>query len=471
MIVKNARSLLPGTLDALQPLWELDFLGQAVFVDTGSQDGTLDYLQKRFEGMPQVQISALDWPEDFSKARNAALERVNTPWVLFLDADEALSPASISLLVSWQHTLQQSPAAQWPEAVVCVRHNLDEQGRMTSQDYLTRLWQSSPAIRYVGRVHERPVYFLAPDQARPLEGVQHLAVHLKHRAASPETSAAKQKMYGRYLAQARSETPSPYLDYHWVISPQVQRTLSPAARLAILWPAIEATQSQAAQATSVLPFPAWAGVPWAAALLEAQYLWAESGQSEAMITFFTTYLAAEHPLPLFAESWGQLALAYVAGQAVQPQRWMQAIGMLYKALDPTGSVFELSQGWNTWQSHGLLAQLYLQLGDSPAAWCHCHLAWRDTDVSPEMRRTLRHLRQQLDRLCPFVQAVEQLQRAWARAIAAQDDVAMAWLSCFLWGLQGSLTPIEKLRAVNWGLIPDTHPVRVFKRYLTARHRH
>ena len=465
MIVKNACALLPETLDALLPLWENHFFGQAVFVDTGSEDGTLAYLHQRFRDMPQVQICALDWPEDFSKARNVALEQVKTPWVFWLDADESLTPASATALLNWQDNLQRLSPEQWPEAVVCIRHNLDAQGRSTGQDYLTRLWQSSPAIRYVGLIHERPVRFLTPDQARPLQGVTHLEVHLQHRATAPEELALKQSLYGDYLNRARSESPSPYLDYHWVISPQVQRAYAPAERLAILGPAIQATQRQSAEPTTVLPFPAWAGVPWAAALLEAQYLWAETGQSQAMIDFFTTYLATEHPPPLFAESWGQLALAYVAQYPDQPQQWESATALLYRALEPAGAVFDPSQGWNTWRPHGILAQLYLQAGDYAAAWCHSHLALSDVGLSAQGLQSMQALQRHLHTACTFKQAVEQLQRAWQRAVEAKDEVATAWLVCFLWGLQGRNAVIEKLTQVKWESISDAHSLRYFEGYL------
>jgi tetratricopeptide (TPR) repeat protein len=80
MIVKNGGETLRPCLESVRGLVE-----QIVIADTGSSDNTGD-IARAF----QANIIAVPWENDFSKARNAALEPVTTDWVLVLDADEEL---------------------------------------------------------------------------------------------------------------------------------------------------------------------------------------------------------------------------------------------------------------------------------------------------------------------------------------------------------------------------------------------
>jgi hypothetical protein len=56
--------------------------------DTGSSDGSAE-VARRFG----ARVLQIPWNDDFSQARNAVLEAVETDWVLWLDADEMLSAA------------------------------------------------------------------------------------------------------------------------------------------------------------------------------------------------------------------------------------------------------------------------------------------------------------------------------------------------------------------------------------------
>lgn len=461
MILKNARLQLPATLDALEPLWESAFLGQAIFVDTGSEDETVSYLQRRFGDTERVHIHRLAWSGDFSVARNTALAQVNaaqTPWVLFLDADEHLTAQGVTVLQHWKEALSQQRAYDWPEALVCVRENLNGQGEGVSRDYLTRLWQASPQIRYVGRIHERPVYFCHPDQARPLRSVAlSPAFCLHHLAADPAVNASKKALYFEALAQARLETPSPYLDYHWVISEQVQQHYTPHERLQVLQQAMQATQTQEKEGQAFLPEPTWAGVPWAAAILEAQYLWVEAGTPQAMIPFLSQRLRTQPEQIWFAESWGQLAWVYV-----EQQQFSAALGAFYRCLNPDGAVCDPSLGWHTWRCHSFLAALYQRLGDFPAAWCHMVLAMHYV-LPGDFHQALQQFQRELTEVCARDQAVLQLQQSLQRARAAQDQAAMGWLSCFLGGIQGRFIEIQEM---VWERQADA--LQGFRRYLWIR---
>lgn len=57
---------------------------EIVIVDTGSTDGTLDLLK----GLKNIKFFEIQWEDDFSKARNYALDKCSGEWIVFLDSDE-----------------------------------------------------------------------------------------------------------------------------------------------------------------------------------------------------------------------------------------------------------------------------------------------------------------------------------------------------------------------------------------------
>src|SRR5579864_1059775 len=58
---------------------------EIVIVDTGSRDDTVE-IARRF----LVELHHFPWCNDFSAARNHAIERASGDWILYIDADERL---------------------------------------------------------------------------------------------------------------------------------------------------------------------------------------------------------------------------------------------------------------------------------------------------------------------------------------------------------------------------------------------
>lgn len=89
MIVRNEEPALPGCLDSLAGVAD-----ELAVVDTGSTDGTLGLLEAeagrgRFE---RVEIRHHPF-EGFGASRRRAIALADTEWILWIDADERLSPA------------------------------------------------------------------------------------------------------------------------------------------------------------------------------------------------------------------------------------------------------------------------------------------------------------------------------------------------------------------------------------------
>jgi len=84
MIIRNEESNLSRCLESIK-----NVVDEIIIVDTGSTDTSIDIANKY-----KAKISNYEWADDFSAARNKALEQVQSDWVLHLDADECLSKES-----------------------------------------------------------------------------------------------------------------------------------------------------------------------------------------------------------------------------------------------------------------------------------------------------------------------------------------------------------------------------------------
>ncbi len=143
MIVRNESANLPRCLASVK-----DAVDELVVVDTGSTDDT-----------PAVaagfgaRVWHFVWRDDFALARNAALEHATGDWILHLDADEELAPASRALV------RQVVAATDGPALLVNVRSRNGE-GDLTQfyDSWQVRLFRNRPDFRYELAVHEQIVY-------------------------------------------------------------------------------------------------------------------------------------------------------------------------------------------------------------------------------------------------------------------------------------------------------------------------
>lgn len=89
---------------------------QIVLVDTGSTDGTLDFVKKinehiknkdaNWSGLPKIQVEHFEWIKDFAAARNYAFSFATKDYVVWLDLDDALSDAKA--FIAWRDSVMHS---------------------------------------------------------------------------------------------------------------------------------------------------------------------------------------------------------------------------------------------------------------------------------------------------------------------------------------------------------------------------
>jgi hypothetical protein len=112
---------------------------EIVVVDTGSRDNTIE-IARQFP----IELRHYRWRDDFSAARNFAIEQASGDWILYIDADERLDIPDRDAfsrlifdrgMVAWQ--LRLHPRIGW-----------------TAYAEL-RLFRNDPRIRFHGVIHER----------------------------------------------------------------------------------------------------------------------------------------------------------------------------------------------------------------------------------------------------------------------------------------------------------------------------
>lgn len=144
LITKNEAARLPRCLDSL-----VGVVDEVVVVDTGSSDNTVEIAKAH-----GARVSTFSWIDDFSAARNVALDLARGQWILSIDADEWLRPGSSAAL---RAALDRVDVLAFK---VTLWNHLD--GERHEEERLTRLFRRDPRIRFEGRVHEQVTETLAP---------------------------------------------------------------------------------------------------------------------------------------------------------------------------------------------------------------------------------------------------------------------------------------------------------------------
>lgn len=117
MIARNSEETLARTLECVKGLFD-----QIVVVDTGSEDNTIS-LAKSYG----AEVYEFPWIDDFSAARNFALDKITTDWAMWLDTGDVVKPESVAALME----LRQTPLFQGKDfdmIWIPINRKLDEFG-------------------------------------------------------------------------------------------------------------------------------------------------------------------------------------------------------------------------------------------------------------------------------------------------------------------------------------------------------
>ena len=200
MITKNEEQLLENCLNSVK-----DIVDEIVIVDTGSTDNTIS-IAKRFTD----KIFKIDWPDDFSIARNESLKHVTGDWILVLDGDEVISKEDglkIKVLIKDENVdgyllLQRTYTNDNDDCVVQKKTVYSKGFSGYIQGTLLRLFRNKQGIVFNKCIHENVMDSIDPNRLMDSSVIIHHYQYLK----SKNSLFLKQKLY-KQLNEKMPKTP------------------------------------------------------------------------------------------------------------------------------------------------------------------------------------------------------------------------------------------------------------------------
>ncbi len=187
MIVRNESRCIERCLSSAKP-----WVDRIIVVDTGSDDDTAIIAANL-----GAEVFYFAWNDDFSEARNVALEHSNCKWNLVLDADEWIETGGEHL---------GKLRSMTPDFVgrIKVRSSFEKDGRSyVAVDLLSRLLPGN--VRYCGRIHEYPAHQLITKE---------IPLVIAHDGYSPQQKEQKGSRNISLLHAALKDSPDdPYLKF------------------------------------------------------------------------------------------------------------------------------------------------------------------------------------------------------------------------------------------------------------------
>lgn len=162
MITKNSADKIE---DCLKPVKSL--AGEILVIDGGSTDGTVEIARKHnARVINQAGKGYADW-------RNQGIKEASGEWIFYLDSDERVTPelaTEIELLIT-SHELSFFTYAI-PRRNIILGKEMRHGGWWP--DYVKRLYKKSSLKKWVGELHEEPVF------EGEMGHLKNPMIHLKH---------------------------------------------------------------------------------------------------------------------------------------------------------------------------------------------------------------------------------------------------------------------------------------------------
>ncbi len=146
MIVKDEEGNIRRALS-----WGKKAVCEQIVVDTGSTDRTVEIAREM-----GAKVFRFEWCDDFSAAKNYAIEQASGEWIAFLDADEYMTEADAEALMQILCEIESDgTGAEKAQVIRCAWQQIGEDGRPFSVSVQDRIFRNIPEIRYHGRIHEQ----------------------------------------------------------------------------------------------------------------------------------------------------------------------------------------------------------------------------------------------------------------------------------------------------------------------------
>lgn len=152
MIVKNEEATIERVLACAKT-----FCDEMIVVDTGSTDRTVELAEQM-----GAKVFHFEWIDDFSAARNYSLAQCTMDWVIWLDADDVVTPECQQRFKELkENVLNDSINAVW----IPYHYWYDAHGNCTFINRRERMFRRSVGFRWFHPVHE--VVYIAGETLSP----------------------------------------------------------------------------------------------------------------------------------------------------------------------------------------------------------------------------------------------------------------------------------------------------------------
>lgn len=206
MIVKDEERVLQRCLDSVKNLAD-----EIVIADTGSADRTREIAANYTD-----KIYSFGWTDDFSDARNFSFSKASGDYLLWLDADDVISPAAAEAFARLKERLSRLPEKELPDMIMCPYDtDIGADGTAGCTYYRERLLRRLSKPVWQGFVHEcivpagKTEYSDFRVEHRPTDkprGNRNLELYRKNIARGRNLTARDKFYYGRELYANRLYT-------------------------------------------------------------------------------------------------------------------------------------------------------------------------------------------------------------------------------------------------------------------------
>lgn len=200
-IMKNEMSHVEAWLDNIRV-----FAQEIIVVDTGSTDGTNEFLVKQ----PDVKVINYEWQNDFAQAKNVALQEATGDWLVFTDADECFyHPENI---IEYLRRMDKQSAGI--DVIFCPIDNIDadSNNEIINSDVVPRLIRNHVGIKYIGAVHEQ-----LTKGGEPWQHIKYIVVDrqlaIRHTGYSTKVIPFKHQRNYKILQQVMGNSHKPEMYY------------------------------------------------------------------------------------------------------------------------------------------------------------------------------------------------------------------------------------------------------------------
>lgn len=179
MIVRDEETVLARCLRSIG-----DAVDEIIIVDTGSIDRTKE-IAAQFTAL----LYDFPWNDDFSAARNFAFSKATGDYLMWLDADDVVSPEDAEKLHRLKATLDETPY----DTIFCPYDiAFAENGKPSFYFSRERLVRNLPQAKWVGRVHEVII---------PFGTIHHSNIHIQHRKTQHRPSDRNLRIYEKMRSE------------------------------------------------------------------------------------------------------------------------------------------------------------------------------------------------------------------------------------------------------------------------------